>query len=278
VRSLISWMAAEADRVPEKNAGVHLGRKPPQSVKRLAGKAVETAGLPAHQFPAKVSESRGSESRVSETQASPISTEETQSQVSPPTLAAESAARMGQPGAEQAPGYATPEVGPLVSVGEEFGEGAHRLDEYQRRIYRNRTVSMLRRYMRYSLETGKLPSLLGGEIFRAKVSGWRTFSIEDRIIFVHDVENCLERLDEFAQLLIARHILQEHDCENTARLLHCNEKTVRRLMPEALDRLSGLLLERGLMEALGASKKNSCQEGEEAEIELSDWEDEENKF
>ena len=42
--------------------------------------------------------------------------------------------------------------------------------ERERRIYRGRTVAMLRRYMRYSIETGRLPSLLGREFFRAKVT------------------------------------------------------------------------------------------------------------
>src|SRR3974390_2514596 len=34
-------------------------------------------------------------------------------------------------------------------------------EERERRIYRGRTVRMLRRYMLYSIETGRLPSLLG---------------------------------------------------------------------------------------------------------------------
>src|SRR5690349_17927606 len=34
-------------------------------------------------------------------------------------------------------------------------------EERERRIYRGRTIAMLRRYMRYSIETGRLPSLLG---------------------------------------------------------------------------------------------------------------------
>jgi hypothetical protein len=39
-------------------------------------------------------------------------------------------------------------------------------EERERRIYRARTVTMLRRYMRYSIETGRVPSLLGREFFR----------------------------------------------------------------------------------------------------------------
>ncbi len=142
-----------------------------------------------------------------------------------------------------------------------------------RRVYRERTVAMLRRYMRYSIETGRLPSLLGREFFRAKVTSYTVVTFEDRVIFVHDMEKCLERLDEFSRQLIARHILQEHDRWATAKLLHCNEKTVRRYTPLILDLLSEILLDVGLMERLDSVRENSCQEGESGQIDASDCED-----
>ncbi len=91
--------------------------------------------------------------------------------------------------------------------------------ERERRTYRGRAVAMLRRYMRYSIETGRLPSLLGREFFRAKVTSYTVVTFEDRVIFVHDMERCLDRLDEFSRQLIARHILQEHDQEATAKTI-----------------------------------------------------------
>jgi len=151
-------------------------------------------------------------------------------------------------------------------------------EEQERRVYRGRTVAMLQRYMRYAIETGRLPSILGREFFRAKVTKYTVVTFEDRVIFVHDMEMCLERLDEFSRQLIARHILQEHDRWATARLLHCNEKTVRRLTPFALDQLSEIMLEVGLMERIGSRAKNSCQGGQKEEISLSDCEDGKNKF
>lgn len=145
--------------------------------------------------------------------------------------------------------------------------------ERERRTYRGRTVAMLRRYMRYSIETGRLPSLLGREFFRAKVTSYTVVTFEDRVIFVHDMEKCLERLDEFSRQLIARHILQEHDRWGTAKLLHCNEKTVRRCTPVVLDLLSEILIEVGLMERLDSIHRNSCQEGESDQVDASDCED-----
>jgi len=150
--------------------------------------------------------------------------------------------------------------------------------ERRKRVYRGRTIGMLRRYLQYSIETGRLPSLLGREFFRAKVTSYTVVTFEDRVIFAHDMEICLERLDEFSRQLIARHILQEHDRQATARLLHCNEKTVRRLTPLALDTLAGILLDAGLMDRLDGDSGKSCQGGLESENAVSDCEDGENKI
>ena len=62
------------------------------------------------------------------------------------------------------------------------------------RMYRSHTLSVLRRYFRMSLELGRLPSLVGREIFRARVTSYRSHSFEDLVIFVTDVEHCVERL------------------------------------------------------------------------------------
>jgi hypothetical protein len=128
------------------------------------------------------------------------------------------------------------------------------------------------------METGRLPSILGREFFRAKVTSYTVVTFEDRVIFVHDMEKCLAKLDEFSQQLIARHIMQEHDRWATAKLLHCNEKTVRRLIPIALDVLSEILLDVGLMERLNASSRKSCQGGFQSQNSVSHCEDGENKI
>jgi hypothetical protein len=145
--------------------------------------------------------------------------------------------------------------------------------ERVRRTYRGRTVAMLRRYMRYSIETGRLPSLLGREFFRAKVTSYTVVTFEDRVIFVHDMEKCLDRLDEFSRQLIARHILQEHDQAATGKLLFCAERTVRNYMPVVLDVLTEILIEVGLMKRIVPPRQNSCQEGENDQIPATDCED-----
>ena len=132
---------------------------------------------------------------------------------------------------------------------------------------------MLHWYMRYSIETGRLPSLLGREFFRAKVTAYTVVTFEYRVIFVHDMEKCLEKLDEFSRQLIARHILQEHDQAATGKLLHCTERTVRTYIPLVLDLLVEILLDVGLMGRLDSDRKNSCQGGKNDRIPASDCED-----
>jgi|SRR5579872_1486113 len=145
-----------------------------------------------------------------------------------------------------------------------------------RRKYRGRTITMLRRYMRYSIETGRLPSLLGREFFRAKVTAYRLVTFEDRVIFVHDMETSLNKLDEFSRDIIARHILQEYDQAETARLLSCSERTIRTYATLALDLLSEILLEVGLLERIESRRGKSCQGGNNGPFSVSDCEDNEN--
>ena len=61
-------------------------------------------------------------------------------------------------------------------------------------FYRKYTEALLRRYVRMSLEAGRVPSLLGQEMFRAKVTHYRIASFEDVVIFLHDIEHCLAQL------------------------------------------------------------------------------------
>ena len=114
-------------------------------------------------------------------------------------------------------------------------------------LYRDRTVALLRRYLRYSLETGRLPSILGCEFFRTTVTSYSVVTFEDRVVFAHDVEAALQRLDDFSRQVIARVVLQEHSHEAAAKLLHCSRKTIQRKLPAGLDQLSEIFLTIGLL-------------------------------
>jgi DNA-directed RNA polymerase specialized sigma24 family protein len=157
----------------------------------------------------------------------------------------------------------------------EISDWERREQERERRIYRGRTVAMLRRYMRYSMETGRLPSLLGREFFRAKVTSYTVVTFEDRVIFVHDVEKCLERLDELSRQVLGRIVLQEYEHEEAAKLLGCTRMTVHRKLVEALDALSDVLLEVKLLEPVASGREKSCQGGKRDEFLVSSCEEDE---
>jgi len=130
--------------------------------------------------------------------------------------------------------------------------------------YRHRTIAMLRRYLRISIEVGRLPSLLGRELFRSKVTSYNMSSFEDGVIFVHDVEHALEQLSEFGQRLVATIVFQDYTQDEAAEVLHCARRTVCREFPEAVDRISELFLDGGLLNRLpSVPVENSCQEGKE---------------
>jgi len=143
-------------------------------------------------------------------------------------------------------------------------------------LYRDRTTAMLKRYARLSVEVGRLPSLLGREFFRTRVTSYRVGTFEDAVIFVHDVEQALEKLDWLDQRLIARIVLQDYTQDEVARLMGCARRTVVRRFPEVLDRVSEIFLAGGLLNRLAGTKQptpeKACQEGESGENSLSDCE------
>jgi len=73
----------------------------------------------------------------------------------------------------------------------------------------------------------------------------RTF--EDAVIFVLDVEKCLDRLGSLDRMMLSRIVLQEYTQVETASILGMAVRTVSYKFPIALDRLTEKLLEAGLL-------------------------------
>ncbi len=116
--------------------------------------------------------------------------------------------------------------------------------------YRRRTIALLRRYSRASVEVGRLPSVLGRECFRSRVTSYTMRSFEDVVIFVTDMENAVEKLHAQEKKVVAMHVLEEYTLDEVARLLGWNRKMVQRLLRDALDHLSRMLLVGGLLDKL----------------------------
>lgn len=114
-------------------------------------------------------------------------------------------------------------------------------------FYRKYTEAMLRRYMRLSMSVGRMPALLGQDIFRGRMSTYRVASFEDSVIFVYDVEKCLKKLDSFSQELIRRIALQEYTQGEAAGLLRVSLRTIVRRYGEAIDSLTQIFMEYRLL-------------------------------
>src|SRR5579859_4736787 len=115
-------------------------------------------------------------------------------------------------------------------------------------FYRRYTEALLRRYLKMSMEAGRAPSLLGRELFRGNVTNYRVHSFEDVVIFVHDVETCLAKLDNEQRYYIDRIALEEYTQDEAVGLLGMNRRTMLRRYRDALDSLSRVLLDKGLLE------------------------------
>jgi hypothetical protein len=124
-------------------------------------------------------------------------------------------------------------------------------------FYRKRTEALLRRYLRVSMDMGRMPSLLSQTVFRGRASCSKLRNFEDSVVFVIDVETCLKRLDAHSQRLVARITLQEYTQAETAELTGESVRSVIRKYAEALDRLTAILLESGL---LNRESSERCQE------------------
>ncbi len=138
-------------------------------------------------------------------------------------------------------------------------------------LYRERTMALLRRYLQASIEVGRLPSLLGRELFRSRITRYSMTSFEDGVIFVHDVERALHQLSEIGRHLISVMVFQDYSQDDAAELLRRSRRTVRREFAVALDRISELFLAGGLLNRLPEPPcGNRCQEAGEGSFSLTD--------
>ncbi len=143
--------------------------------------------------------------------------------------------RSGEEGPVKAPGAKpaakAPALEPAVSLG----------------FYRKHTESLLRRYLYASMQVGRAPSILGEPIARGWCSSRPVRTFEDAVIFVLDVERCLNQLGSLDRSLLSRIVLQEYTQAEAATLLGMSVRSVCYKFPKAIDRLTEKLLESGLL-------------------------------
>ncbi len=127
-------------------------------------------------------------------------------------------------------------------------------------FYRKYTEGMLRRYVSMCMEAGRVPSLLGRELFRGQVTNCRVHSFEDVVIFCLDMETLLRGLPEEYKQVIKRIGMQRYSQGETAAMLGLSLRDCIRRYAKALDRLTEMLLEARMLNPQQDCPK-SCQGG-----------------
>ncbi|MGA2852011.1 MAG: hypothetical protein ABSE46_23660 [Terracidiphilus sp.] len=114
-------------------------------------------------------------------------------------------------------------------------------------FYRKHTERTLRRYLYASMQVGRSPSILGDPVGRGWCSSRPVRTFEDAVIFVLDVERCLDKLGSLDRQMLSRIVLQEYTQAEAATLIGMSVRSISYKFPEALDRLTEKLLESGLL-------------------------------
>ncbi len=129
-------------------------------------------------------------------------------------------------------------------------------------FYRKYTEGILRRYATLRMESGRVPSMLGKTMFRGKASSYRVRGFDDVVIFVHDVEKCVRLLSDEQQRLIYRVAVQEYTFGEAAQMMRISLRSAKRWYTEAVDELTGIFLQRKLLERIHEEiRPKTCQEG-----------------
>ena len=97
------------------------------------------------------------------------------------------------------------------------------------------------------MQVGRSPSILGDPIGRGWASSRPVRTFEDAVIFVLDMEKCLDQLGSLDRQMLSRIVLQEYTQAEAASLIGMSVRTVSYKFPIALDRLTEKLIERSLL-------------------------------
>ena len=136
---------------------------------------------------------------------------------------------------------------PLFKANQSIEEGDELDPRPEILCYRGQTMAIVRHFYEISSQVGRLPSLLGREFFRARGSHHAIPSFEDQALFVRDVELCFARLSEPHAEMITLVGLYALSREEVSEMLRCSRAWVNNRVAEALDALSEIFLQAGLL-------------------------------
>jgi hypothetical protein len=115
-------------------------------------------------------------------------------------------------------------------------------------FYRKYTEALLRRYLRLSMQSGRVPSLLSKDLFRGHVTRYSVRGFEDVVIFCHDVERRLAKLNDTEREIVKKVVLQRYTQGEAAGMLGMSLTVLKERYGATIDRLTGMLLKVGLLD------------------------------
>jgi DNA-directed RNA polymerase specialized sigma24 family protein len=113
--------------------------------------------------------------------------------------------------------------------------------------YRGQALAIVRHFFEMSCQLGRLPSILGREFFRAKVSHQAIPSFEDQALFAHDIRQSLAKLDEDEMRVLTLVGLYDMNLDEAAEILHWSGGYISQRFSEALSHLTQIFLDSGLL-------------------------------
>jgi hypothetical protein len=114
-------------------------------------------------------------------------------------------------------------------------------------FFRGQALAIVRHFFEIASQVGRLPSILGRELFRAKVSHHAIPSFEEQAVFVHDVEHALGQLTDRDAEVMALVGLFHYSLDDAAAMLGRSRTGITARFSDALDRLAEIFLETGLL-------------------------------
>ena len=127
--------------------------------------------------------------------------------------------------------------------------------------YRGQTLAIVRHFFEISCQLGRLPSILGREFFRAKVSHQGIPSFKDQALFTHDVERALQKLGDEAMEVITLVGLYDLSHQEAAEMLHRSEGCISQRYAEAVAQLTQIFLDTGLVSRNKPDRRQTQMKG-----------------
>jgi len=104
------------------------------------------------------------------------------------------------------------------------------------------THALLRRYLYASMQPCRIASTLDIPIGRGWASSRPVRSFEDALIFIHDMERCINSLNSLDRAMLTGIVIQEWTQVETAGMLGMSVRALSYKFPAALDRLTQKLI------------------------------------